>query len=64
MPADAWIPINTICKRFEISRSTFYRLLRDEQNGLSKLCVRIPPPTGRLRVPLAGFTQWLRSQNG
>lgn len=47
------------CKRFRISRSTFYRMLADRHSGLSKILIRIPPITGRIRVPQSAFEEWL-----
>ncbi|MCO5164878.1 MAG: helix-turn-helix domain-containing protein [Planctomycetes bacterium] len=57
-----YLSINNVCRRFAISRSTFYRLLADPDTGLEELVVRIPPRTGRLRVPAHAFEEWLRGR--
>jgi len=55
---DTYLSINQTCARFGISRRTFYRLLADEP-GLAALVIRIPPGSGRIRVPLNRFERWL-----
>lgn len=55
---DTYLSINQTCERFGISRRTFYRLLADEP-GLAALVIRIPPGSGRIRVPLNRFERWL-----
>ena len=55
---DTYASINEACRRFGISRRTFYRMLAEEPT-LARLVVRIPPGTGRIRVPLKRFEQWL-----
>jgi len=54
---DSYLSINQTCQRFGISRRTFYRMLEDP--SLADLVVRIPPGTGRIRVPLKRFERWL-----
>ena len=54
---DTYLSINQTCERFGISRRTFYRMLEDP--SLADLVVRIPPGTGRIRVPLKRFERWL-----
>jgi hypothetical protein len=49
-----------VCARYAISRATFYRMLADPNSGLRAVVVRIPPPTGRIRVPVVAFEAWLR----
>lgn len=49
---DTWVSVDEACARLTVSRSTFYRALRNETSGLSAIVRRIPPGTGRLRVPL------------
>jgi len=34
-------------------------MLDDPDSGLSEIVVRIPPETGRIRVPQAAFEAWL-----
>tara|TARA_B100000965_G_C19361680_1_gene656279 strand:- start:253 stop:450 length:198 start_codon:yes stop_codon:yes gene_type:complete len=60
MSGAQFLTINQVCKRYGISRSTFYRMLADPQSGLRGVVVRIPPPTGRVRVPVAAFEAWLK----
>ena len=55
---DTYASINEACERFGISRRTFYRMLAEEP-GLAELVVRIPPGSGRIRVPLNRFERWL-----
>ena len=54
--------VQETCDRFKIGRSTFYRMLADTKSGLAGLVVRIPPLTGRVRVPLRAFESWLRKR--
>lgn len=62
---DRYLPVPEACKRFGFSRSTFYRLLASnpelEDHGT---IVRVPPVTGRIKVPAARFERWLIEQNG
>jgi hypothetical protein len=57
---DSYLTINEACELFALSRSTFYRMLRDVELGLGEIVVRVPPNTGRIRVPAKGFEDWLR----
>lgn len=61
-PTSDFLSINEVCQRYGISRSTFYRMLGDRRSGLRAVVVRIPPPHGRVRVPLAAFEAWLRTR--
>lgn len=56
---DTYLTINDVCERFGLSRRTFYRMLANRRSGLQKVVVRIPPRTGRIRVPLKRFEKWL-----
>lgn len=56
---EEWLTINETCRRFRISRATFYRTLADTKTGLAEVVVRVPPPTGRIRVPRRRFEAWL-----
>ncbi len=58
---DHYVTVNQACARFSMSRSSIYRMLADPDSGLSAILVRIPPGTGRLRVPLRAFEAWLRA---
>jgi len=55
-----YLTINQVCERYGISRSTFYRMLADPRSGLRGVVVRIPPPLGRIRVPVKAFEAWLK----
>ena len=57
---DTFVSVNEACRLFGISRRTFYRMLADPDGGLDEVVLRIPPATGRYRVPLQRFEQWLR----
>ena len=57
---DTYVSVNDACKRFGVSRRSFYRWLADPETGLANVVVRIPPGTGRIRVPVRRFEQWLR----
>ena len=59
---DRYLSINDACEAFSFSRSTFYRMLDDRDSGLREIVVRIPPKTGRIRVPQAAFEAWLRQK--
>lgn len=59
---DTYLSIDEACARFGISRRTFYRLLGDPEGGLDRVVLRIPPRTGRVRVPIQRFEQWLRAR--
>ncbi len=56
---DTYVAVNEVCQRFGISRRSFYRWLADPNTGLIDVVVRIPPGTGRIRVPLKRFEQWI-----
>lgn len=57
-----YLTVAQTCERFEISRATFDRTLRDPSSGLSEVIVRLPPVTGRVKVPLRAFEAWLRER--
>lgn len=57
-----FLSIDEVCERYGISRSTFYRMLGNPKNGLRGVVVRIPPPRGRIRVPLEAFEAWLKKR--
>lgn len=56
----AYLTVGETCKRFEISRATFDRMMRDERCTLRDVVIRVPPLTGRVKVPLREFEAWLR----
>ncbi len=60
MTEPQFLSINEVCQRYGISRTTFYRMLASSTSGLRSIVVRIPPPRGRVRVPLVEFEAWLR----
>ncbi len=57
---DRYLSINEACKAYSFSRSTFYRMLDDPDSDLREIVIRIPPETGRIKVPQAAFETWLR----
>jgi len=59
---DRYLSINKACEAFSFSRSTFYRMLDDPKSGLREIVVRIPPETGRIKVPQAAFEAWLHQK--
>ena len=59
-----YIGLNTACRRFGMSRSTFYRMLDDPQCGLAEIVVRIPPGTGRIKIPVEAFEKFLTTRRG
>ena len=59
---DLYVSVNEACRRVMVSRRTFYRWLADPESGLAGVIVRVPPETGRIRVPLQRFEQWLRGR--
>ena len=58
---DTYLTVNEACARFGFSRRSFYRWLADPETGLCEVVVRIPPRTGRIRVPLLALERWFRS---
>lgn len=56
-----YLTVDETCELFRMSRSTFYELVRT--TDLSELLVRVPPPSGRLRVPSRDFERWLKEQS-
>lgn len=52
--------VDEACRTYRISRTKFYRMLRDSSNGLEAVIVRIPPVVGPIRIPPLDFEQWLR----
>ena len=61
--ADTYVSVSGACAHFEMSRSTFYRMLRDPESHLDRIIIRVPPLRGRIRVPLKRFEKWLRDQS-
>jgi membrane-bound lytic murein transglycosylase B len=62
-PADPeYLSVNETCARYGFSRGTFDRMLRDASSGLADVVVRVPPVTGRVKVPTAAFEAWLRAR--
>jgi predicted DNA-binding transcriptional regulator AlpA len=59
---DQYLTINEACKAFGFSRSTFYRMHDDPGTGLRDVVIRIPPGSGRIRIPRGGFETWLRQK--
>lgn len=55
-----YLSVNELCRRYGISRTSFYRMRATPELGLAEILVRIPPPNGRIRVPLGAFEAWLR----
>ena len=60
---DTYLTVNEACARFGFSRRSFYRWLADPETGLSEVVVRIPPGTGRIRVPLLALERWIRGED-
>jgi predicted DNA-binding transcriptional regulator AlpA len=54
-----FLSVNETCTRYNFARSTFYRMLADPHSGLDELVVRIPPGSGRIKVPTRAFEEWL-----
>ena len=59
---DTFVSIGELCRRFGFSRQTFYRMFNDPDGGLDEVAVRVPPPRGRLRIPVRRFEAWLRAR--
>lgn len=59
---DTYLSVNEACEQIGISRRSFYRWLADPRTGLAGVVVRIPPGTGRIRVPVRRFEQWVRGR--
>lgn len=59
---EQYLSVQETCERFQISRATFDRTLRDPSSGLAEVIVRFPPATGRAKVPLRAFEAWLRER--
>lgn len=57
---DTYVSVNEACRRFGFSRRSFYRWLALPSTGLAGVVVRVPPPAGRIRVPVRRFEHWLR----
>lgn len=55
-----YLSVNELCRRYGISRTSFYRMRATPELGLAEILVRIPPPNGRIRVPVGAFEEWLR----
>lgn len=60
---DVFVSINEACRRFGLSRRTFYRMLADPSGGLTALVIRVPRGTGHIRVPVRRFEAWLRARH-
>ena len=58
---DTYVSVNEACRRFGIARRTFYRMLA-EHPSLAEIALRIPPRTGRIRLPVKRFEAWLQAQ--
>lgn len=61
-PSDSFVSINEACRRFGLSRRTFYRMLSDPSGGLTALVIRVPRGSGHIRVPVRRFEAWLRAR--
>lgn len=59
---DVYLSVRETCERFQISRATFDRMLSDSSSGLGEVIIRLPPVTGRVKVPLRAFEAWLRER--
>jgi hypothetical protein len=59
---DRYVSVNEACAQFSISRASFYRMLGAPSSGLREIVIRVPPVTGRLRIPLNGFERWLQAK--
>jgi hypothetical protein len=59
---DVYLSVRETCERFQISRATFDRMLSDSSSGLAEVIIRLPPVTGRVKVPLRAFEAWLRER--
>jgi hypothetical protein len=58
-PLDTFLSVSETLRRFGISRSAFYDMVRN--TDLEHILVRVPPGTGRIRVPARRFEEWLRT---
>ena len=63
MSVDTYLSVNQACRQFGFSRSTFYRMLHDPKLDLEDVVVRIPPVTGRIKIPAQRFEEWLREND-
>lgn len=54
---ESYINIAEACRKFAISRTTFYELLPAAE--AAGVAVRVPPPTGSVRIPVRRFEAWL-----
>lgn len=59
---ERYLSVRETCERFQISRATFDRMLRDPSSKLTEVIVRLPPTTGRVKVPQHAFETWLRER--
>lgn len=59
---ERYLTVTEACKHFQISRATFDRVLSDPSSGLEDVVVRLPPATGRVKVPLRAFEAWLQGR--
>ena len=60
--AETYLSINEACALFSFSRTTFYRMYSDPKTGLQEIVLRVPPRTGRIRIPRTAFEAWLREK--
>lgn len=58
-----FLSVNETCATFNFSRSTFYRMYEDPGLELKKFILRIPPVSGRLRIPKSEFIDWLKRRS-
>lgn len=54
---EPYISIEDACKKFDISRTTFYSLLPAAE--AAGVAVRVPPPSGSVRIAVRRFEAWL-----
>ena len=59
---DTYVSVDETCERFGFSRRSFYRWLALPETGLAEVVVRVPPPHGRIRVPVRRFEEWLHGR--
>lgn len=56
--ASEYLTITKACALAGISKSTFYRLMADQDTGLGRIMIRIPGMQST-RIPRARFLSWM-----
>lgn len=59
-----YLTLTETAERYQVSRRTLARMMADPSSGLADIVVRVPPITGKVRVPVAAFEKLVEEKAG